>query len=126
MRVITILLSIFLSFFSTAVMSYVSLATPIGPWIAPTLVCIALLISQLTSTITSTVITRALCAGSLGGIIATACAFSFPTLYFLDKSLFDTWMKQPYFFCSILSCFCFLAGYFGLLVADIIERTLIK
>ena len=38
MTIITLLLSSLLSIFSTTIMCYVSIATPIGPWIAPTLI----------------------------------------------------------------------------------------
>ena len=34
-----LLINILLSMFSTAVMAYISMATPIGPWIAPPLYC---------------------------------------------------------------------------------------
>ena len=33
--------------------------------------------------------------GSVGGIVATACGFAFPTLYFLDKELFNSWLSRP-------------------------------
>lgn len=122
---ITIILSIILSLFSTVVMSYVALATPIGPWIAPTLVFIALLCARLCVKITSTSIAYAVSAGSVGGILATACAFSFPTLYFLDAPLFNEWMKSSFFFSSMLGIFSFLAGVFGLFIADVSEKTFI-
>jgi hypothetical protein len=125
MNFIAIILSITLSLFSTIVMSYVSLATPIGPWIAPTLVFIALLISQVITKITSSSMSYAVSAGSIGGILATACAFSFPTIYFLDPELFNAWMSSPLFFSGMLGCFSFLAGAFGMLVADVSEKTLI-
>jgi len=125
MNCTTIILSIALSLFSTIVMSYVSLATPIGPWIAPTLVFIALLISKIVTKITSSSMSYAVSAGSIGGILATACAFSFPTLYFLDSTLFNTWMASPLFFSLVLGCFAFIAGAFGMLVADIAETTLL-
>src|SRR5579863_2358817 len=125
MNCITIILSIALSLFSTIVMSYVSLATPIGPWIAPTLVFIALLISKMITKITSSSMSYAVSAGSIGGILATACAFSFPTMYFLDPALFNTWMASPLFFSLLLGCFAFLAGAFGMLVADAAETTLL-
>lgn len=125
MNFIIIIISIALSLFSTIVMSYVSLATPIGPWIAPTLVFIALLISKILTRITTTSIAYAVSAGSIGGILATACAFSFPTIYFLDPVLFNTWMSSPLFFSAMLGCFSFLAGAFGFIVADISENTLL-
>lgn len=125
MNIISITISIALSLFSTIVMSYVSLATPIGPWIAPTLVFIVLLVSKLLIGISSTSMSYMVSAGSMGGILATACAFSFPTIYFLDPSLFDIWMGSPLFFCALLGVFSFLAGAFGLVVADVSEKTLV-
>jgi len=122
---ITIITSILLSLFSTIVMSYVALATPIGPWIAPTLVFIALLCARFCRKINSTSMAYAVCAGSIGGIMATACAFSFPTIYFLDPILFNGWMKFPFFFVSMLGAFSFVSGAFGFLVADAAEKILI-
>ena len=66
MNFIAIIISIALSLFSTIVMSYVSLATPIGPWIAPTLVFIALLVSQIIVRITTTSMAHVVAAGSIG------------------------------------------------------------
>src|SRR5437762_5384432 len=125
MQLITVIISILLSVFSTIVMSYIALATPIGPWIAPTLVFIVLLFSRLCSKITPTSMAYAVSAGSIGGIMATACAFSFPTIYFLDPHLFGMWMESPLFFSSMLGIFSFLAGAFGLFIADVSEKTLI-
>jgi len=125
MRILTIILSIFLSLFSTVVMSYVSLATPIGPWIAPTLVFIGLLFCKIFTSLSSSDLTYAVSAGSIGGILATACAFSFPTLYFLDPVTFKIWMTSPLFFSSLLSSFCFLSGAFGMLIANMAEKTLL-
>src|SRR5438105_7347003 len=123
--VVVSLISILLSIFSTIVMSYVALATPIGPWIAPTLVFIVLLCSRLCIRMTMSSAAYAVSAGSIGGILATACAFSFPTLYFLDPVLFNSWMSFPFFFISLLGIFCFLAGLFGFLIADVSEKELI-
>lgn len=125
MQLIAIIISILLSVFSTIVMSYIALATPIGPWIAPTLVFIVLLFSRLCSKITPASMAYAVSAGSIGGIMATACAFSFPTIYFLDPKTFGMWMESPLFFSSMLGIFSFLAGAFGFLIADVSEKTLI-
>lgn len=125
MNFIPLIISIALSLFSTTVMSYVALATPIGPWIAPTLVFIALLVSRFICSISSTSMAYIVSAGSIGGIIATACAFSFPTIYFLDPQLFNEWMRYPLFFSGMLGCFSFLAGAFGVLVADMAEKSLV-
>ncbi|HEX4068671.1 MAG TPA: hypothetical protein VHX42_01110, partial [Candidatus Babeliales bacterium] len=125
MNFIIISISIVLSLFSTIVMSYVSLATPIGPWIAPTLVFIALLISKIMTRISSVSMSCVVSAGSIGGILATACAFSFPTIYFLDPVLFNSWMVSPLFFSVMLGSFSLVAGAFGILIADMAEKTLI-
>ncbi len=126
MNIITFILSIILSLFSISVMSYVALATPIGPWIAPTLVFIALLCSRFIVRISSPNIAYAVSAGSIGGIMATACAFSFPTIYFLDPALFNEWMRSPLFFSGMLGGFSFLAGMFGFFVAEASEKTLLE
>jgi len=126
MRIITIITSVILSLFSTIVMSYVSLATPIGPWIAPTLVFIGLLISKIMFTLTTTELAYAVSAGSIGGILATACAFSFPTLYFLDPLTFNTWMQSPLYFSSVLGGLSLLAGIFGFFIADASEKSLLE
>ena len=44
---LTVVLSVLLSLFATSVMSYISMATPIGPWIAPTLVLIGMALLRL-------------------------------------------------------------------------------
>jgi hypothetical protein len=122
MYIATIFVSIFLSILSTVIMSYVSLAIPLGPWIAPTLILIGLFFSRLFSfTVSHTIV-----AGSIGGIIATACSFSFPTLYFLDPITFSQWMQSPFFFSATLTSLAFLAGIFGFFIADIIENILLN
>ena len=125
MQLIAIIISILLSVFSTIVMSYIALATPIGPWITPTLVFIVLLFSRFCSRVSPTSMAYAVSAGSVGGIMATACAFSFPTIYFLDPYIFGVWMESPLFFSSMLGIFSFLAGAFGFFVADVSEKALI-
>jgi hypothetical protein len=122
---VCIVVSILLSMFSTIVMSYVALATPIGPWIAPTLVCIVVLCSRLVADLTSASMAYLISAGSIGGIMATACAFSFPTIYFLDPSTFNQWMQSPLFFSLLLGSFSFLAAIFGFFIADISEKKLL-
>ena len=109
MWIFPIILSIVLSIFSTAVMSYISMATPIGPWISSTLVLITMLIFKLFAQKESSSQKIALItvSGSIGGILATALGFSFPTLYFLDPGLFNAWMASPRLFYSYSSGFFF-------------------
>ena len=121
-----IIVSILLSIFSTSVMCYISMATPIGPWIAPTLVLCGLLLFNLFSRrVTSTSLALATSAGSIGGIMATAFGFSYPALYFLDPGLFNTWMTYPIFFATIISALAFIGGGLGIWIADWCEDTLL-
>lgn len=109
--IFTLTMAVFLSLFSTAVMSYIAMATPIGPWIGPTLVLLGIPLyrifiqNQINRSLAMSVI-----AGSLGGIIATALGFSFPTLYFLDPHFFNAWISVPFYFCSFLTFFVLIAG----------------
>lgn len=120
MELLILFAGLFLSIFSTIVMSYVSMATPIGPWIAPTLVLVNSIIMSFFSRTTSK--DRAcfpIVMGSIGGIVATACGFSFPTLYFAQQELFSKWLEQPIYFCFILFFLSFFSGAIGLWLAHV-------
>jgi hypothetical protein len=124
MIIIAGIISFFLSIFSTIVLSYISMATGIGPWIAPTLVLIAmplfkLLVRDERLTERVGLVTA---AGSVGGILATGMGFSLPTLYFVDPDLFNSWMASPAYFVAMLGLLAFAAGAFGLLIANILEQ----
>lgn len=128
MLILAYLSTILLSLFSTAVMSYISIATPIGPWIAPTLALICLLIAHLLpQRIAPKSQTVALCiaGGSIGGILATAVGFYFPTFYFLDPELFNAYMAQPFWFCVLLSGITLGSALFGFMIASIAEEQLL-
>lgn len=138
MALFTIILSIIFACFSTTVMSYISMATPIGPWIAPTLVLVTILVQRLLVQLPymahifpslkgnmSQTIALSVVAGSVGGILATGLGFSFPTLYFLDPALFDSWMSKPYFFVGVLTSFSLVAGGFGMIIANNFEHELL-
>ena len=127
MPIFTIALAIIFSFFSTAVMSYISMATPIGPWIAPTITLLCLLIFKLFPIKNPTrSLVLVTVAASIGGIVATACGFSYPTLYFLDPVLFNSWMESPRYFALIMAGISFSAGSFGLVFANLFEKQLIE
>lgn len=130
MFLFTLGITLLLSFLSTAIMSYISMATPIGPWIETTVVLAAMILYGLVrSWYTPQARMQALgltaAAGGIGGILATACGFSFPTLYFLDKEYFYQLLSSPWYFASILSLLALAAGSFGLAVANLFEHTLI-
>ncbi len=125
----SLLVSVILSVFSTAVMSYVSLATPIGPWIAPTLV-LGLMVFMRGRARGATVDSKerlalVVSAGSIGGIVATAFGFSWPTIYFLNPPLFDSWLAAPEFFAMLMGALTLAAGGLGIWIADWAEPRLV-
>jgi hypothetical protein len=111
-----------LSIFSSSVMMYIALATSIGPWVGPLLV---LMISPLLKLffLESTLFYQVagVIGGSIGGILATACAFSFPALYFIDSALYNQWLLSPIFFIGVVAMLCFFAGAFGMICAGLFE-----
>lgn len=127
MLIFAIIVSIVLSIFSTAVLSYISMATPIGPWIAPTLALMAMPLFKWVRDQSAYTESVALvsAAGSVGGILATGMGFSLPTLYFLDPNLFNSWMASPFYFITVLACLAFAAGAFGLWIANMLEQKLV-
>jgi len=102
------------------ILSYISIATMVGPWIAPTLVLLGhslLSMRQKKSTESHTETLAWMQAiGAGGGIIATGVGFALPMLYFLDPITFNTALASPIFFCSIITIICLVAGGFGLLL----------
>lgn len=119
-------MAVVFSLFSTAVMSYISMATPIGPWIGPTLVLLGMPFFKFyRERQTGKGLALSVIAGSLGGIIATAFGFSFPTLYFLDSHLFNSWMQHPFYFCTVLGSFTLVAGLCALWIVDYYQKSLI-
>ncbi len=128
MQLLMPLVALILSIFAICVMSYVALATAIGPWIDPTLVlCATILIRFIfrQTTASSNNIALAVIASSTGGILATALGFSFPTLYFLDPITFKAWMRDPLYFSLVVSSLCLAGGLFGFWIANVIERKLL-
>lgn len=121
MTSILLWLTTLLTIGATAIMSYIALATAIGPWIETTIVLCSMLLCSLLMRWTllnfkkSVSVTTA--AAGIGGILATSAAFSLPTLYFLDKALFISLLAHPLWFCSIIAVFCCAAGSFGFLIA---------
>lgn len=105
------------------------MAAPIGPWIAPTLVLIAsLLLMAMRYNVSNRVrlLTLTTVAGSVGGIIATAAGFSFPTLYFIDPDFFNQLLGSPWNFVLIMGGLALAAGSFGFMIADMLDDKLLN
>lgn len=103
---------------STIMLSYISIATMVGPWIAPTLVLLGHIIfgvlgknKQHTENVT---LSQAIGAG--GGIVATGIGFSLPMLYFMDKNTFSELIQSPTSFCITIAALTLVAGSLGLLM----------
>lgn len=107
------------------------MAASVGPWIEPILVffgiiCFRFLFKHLVTININEAIGFSTVSGSLGGIIATACGFVFPTLYFLDPALFNSWLSSPLYFCAILTASVLAAGGLGFMIANSLEASLFK
>nr|MBA2307059.1 hypothetical protein [Candidatus Dependentiae bacterium] len=127
---LTLVVSILFSFFATAIMSYISMATVIGPWIDTTLVLMGMLIFSLFRRwYTENAMKRALglsvAAGGIGGILATGAGFSFPTLFFVDNPTFCALLSNPIAWASTVGLTAFAAGSLGLVIAQAFEHTFI-
>ncbi len=130
MLYLSIIVTIILSLCSTAILSYISLAVPIGPWIEPTIVLIAmlmlgLLMRNVSLHARSHALTLVTAGASIGGILATGCGFAFPTLYFLDQEFFTKWLQSPLYFMSIMTGISLTAGSLGLVLANACEHYLL-
>lgn len=126
-KVFSIGLSVILALFSTVVMSYISMAAVIGPWVAPVLVLVAMvvLLPFVQNNMFKNSIALVVSASSVGGILATALGFSFPTLFFLNQKYFNVWMEQPVKFCLTLSALVLSAGALAFMISYIIKDYLI-
>lgn len=126
MNILVIFTSILFSLFSTAIMSYISMAAPIGPWVELIVVFLATMLFRVgfgyyTSERLKYAVGMTTAAAGIGGIVATACGFAFPTLYFLNTELFDAWLGSPLFFCGVMSGIVLVAGGFAFVVVYFLQ-----
>jgi hypothetical protein len=121
MQLLTALMLFIATFFSVVVMSYVSMATPVGPWIAPVLVLVVAAVYVRSGQRYELSAVRVAVTGSIGGIVATAFGFSFPTIYFLDAALFSSWMADPVYFMVLTTALAGAAGWYGMWIADVTQ-----
>ena len=106
------------------------MAVMIGPWIESTIVLLATLFfglfaRHLAAQSRSKSIALVTAGSSVGGIIATACGFAFPTLHFLDEKLFSGWLHNPFYFSTVMAALVLSAGALGLLIANLFENQLL-
>jgi hypothetical protein len=123
-----ILLTFFLSLFSVAVMSFIAMAVPVGPWIDVTLVLlgmffIKLFFRNISVTKNNEILGYSTAASAIGGSVATACGFAFPTLYFLKPDLFAALLGNPIHFVSIIALLILSAGGLGMFIAHLCAPT---
>ncbi len=125
-----ILLGSFFSLLSSAVISYISMATMVGPWIAPTIVLMTSMLFKLSRMQDKQGMTTSLALvqtiGSVGGIIAMGIGFTLPTLFFLDPELFAAWLRSPVYFCTLIGTTCLSAGALGMWLARMMRDRLIQ
>ncbi len=123
--IMTIITSILFAIFSTSVMTYITLATPIGPWMGPTLAMLGIVIVRCFSHFTTSKLLYAVSAGSIGGILATAFGFSLPTYYFLDSNAFVDLMQRPLLACSLIGMLALSGGLLAWWLSLHIKKTLL-
>lgn len=131
MNFFVLFLGVLFTIFSFFTLSYISIATIIGPWIAPTIVILSFTISQIIRKISHKSLSvqdlvkiQAISAG--GGIIATGIGFSLPTLYFLDPYIFNQWMAHPVHFSLLTATICIIGGMLGLIIGKNLSKTFIQ
>lgn len=127
MNMSALFLTILFSIFSTTTMTYVTLATPIGPWMGPTLALLSIALFRLRfHFLSQKTVFLAIIGGSLGGIIATAFGFSFPTFYFLSAQDFNLFFASPLKAILLLASFSIIAGLLVYALLFFVHETLLN
>lgn len=128
MSLLLVLLSIILSFFSTCVMSYLAVSIEVTFWVAPivSLAMIMILLQVTRQKWSKEYAVMLLAAGSVGEMVGLGLGFSWPTLYFLHKNIFLTWMESPIAFAGMISLLVLAAGSLAGIVAYMLRPYLIK
>ncbi len=103
-----------------------SISTSFGPWISPFIVLLfsLFLINQSAEEKhRKLVILQSL--GSLGGLIATGIGFTFPMLFFLDRTSFDAWLGTPSWFFVSMGFLVMVAGGVGTVLGRVFAPQLL-
>lgn len=123
---LTVIASISAAFIASLITTYIALATPFGPWMEPILLLMGiawLSLYDLKSTVEHReFLVSAVVAGGLAGIIATACSFSYPTLFFLEPTIFNEWLNAPFSFILFLVLSILIAGSVAFALVELWEH----
>ncbi len=127
-KIFTIVMTVLFTLLSVVIMSYISMATPIGPWIETTIALLSIVVfyplrNQRDRFVKAVGLTTF--AAGIGGILATGFGFSFPALYFTDPTLFGQWLAHPLQFYLVCGGLALAAGSFGYGLANLFEEKLI-
>jgi hypothetical protein len=128
--VITAISASLFTCFAVAVMSYIAIATPIGPWIeiVVALLCmlsVKLFCSRCQDATIKQFIGLTTAAAGVGGIVAVVSGFIFPTLYFLDAAQFNAWLATPWTFALIIGSSIMVGGSYALMIAGIFRNQML-
>lgn len=118
------------SVFAVAVIGYISMSAGIGPWVELVVALLVLLLARLLcrgkrASRGGGLIGLTTSAAGIAGIAATACGFTFPTLYFVDKTLFTSWLSSPFYFSAIVAAVVLVAGVFSFAVTRLFGDVLL-
>ncbi|MBY0110011.1 MAG: hypothetical protein K2X90_02790 [Candidatus Babeliaceae bacterium] len=111
-------------------MSFIAMAVPVGPWIDVTLVLLGmffvrLFFKNISVANNNQILGYSTGASAIGGSVATACGFAFPTLYFLNPKLFVVLLNNPANFIILIAMLIISAGGLGMLIAHIVAPSLL-
>ncbi len=110
-------------------MTYISLATPLGPWIEPVFVMAAAVFAKFIFSLSDEkqreLLACVAAASGVAGIAAVGCAFSYPTLYFLEPALFNELLGQPTVFISTLVGIVCISGILAFAGVSLWEKSLL-
>ena len=130
MSFIVLILGIIATILAAATLSYISMATMVGPWIAPAIVLASSVVLKFRKIkieqgeqVKELAIIQTI--GSVGGIVGVGIGFSLPTLYFLDVNTFNNFIKNPIYFFIVMFFLCISAGGFGIWLAHTFANKLL-
>lgn len=116
-------LSIFFSFFSLCMMSYLAMNTLLGPWVAPVfvVVCMVIMISIIAKRWFQEHAVITIAAGSIGGMIGTCLGLTLPSFYLLFKDEFNIKLASPVLFSAGITLLVLSAGALAFLTVYFIK-----